>query len=739
MSSIYPPRMRGASAGAAGRRGLAPKPAAGDQLKTLRGDGTWQLSAEGGQGYKGTWNASTNTPTLIDGTGTAGDAYNVQTAASRDLGSGSIAYAVGDWVVYNGTIWQKRTLAERWDSVTVAAISAAGNTDFTIAAGVRNSSCGVSVGAGSAVYIATLSLLATNAVAGAQAVLQVAMPASLNPTLEIRNLTSGGTLLGTLYGHPTEARNWTVRLRFDGTNWAAPGITPANLRSASERLLQESLATRATAPAIYFDGSTAGRKALATLGTAGALGTLPVTFLKRVKVPATNPSAVRGLFTVGSSNATANAVRTFSSELRTNGDLWFTLFGATTSDYNRATLSGWRSAVSGVWATLAIVKPATGNPTLYSQGVAQSPTLSDSGGATTPPTWQGSITSTYLLDGLVASSEAWDGFASPLIIVLGEMTAAEILEHAQTGLLPPWCVAFTGSAVNLHTNNYSFETDTASPPAGWTHAGNQVATAVADGTAPQGSNVAEIVASGAGSWSANAFYQATASNSRKGGAYYRLDFWAKSISGSTSLRIRATPNDSTLISGSLDQTITTDWVRYSLIYRALTDGQHTIAFYLAAAGTVRLDAIELRQLGPVIKPVEQPGCPVSYDSGDNGIPLVNTSGVTSVGPKPAQVVIQGNAMTADGFMLLDQIIAPAGYELVAFYALQSGTSAAALTVKETSSGGTTVASGNLSATATRVGLTVSNGLLAAGKKIHIAGITAAAVTVTPCAVFRIAA
>jgi hypothetical protein len=57
--------------------------------------------------YKGVWNATTNTPTLADGTGDNGDVYLVNVAGSQNLGSGTISFAVGDWVVYNGTIWQK--------------------------------------------------------------------------------------------------------------------------------------------------------------------------------------------------------------------------------------------------------------------------------------------------------------------------------------------------------------------------------------------------------------------------------------------------------------------------------------------------------------------------------------------------------------------------------------------------------------------------------------------------------
>lgn len=57
--------------------------------------------------YKGNWDASTNTPTLADGTGSAGDVYQTSVAGTQNLGSGPITFALGDWAVYNGTIWEK--------------------------------------------------------------------------------------------------------------------------------------------------------------------------------------------------------------------------------------------------------------------------------------------------------------------------------------------------------------------------------------------------------------------------------------------------------------------------------------------------------------------------------------------------------------------------------------------------------------------------------------------------------
>jgi hypothetical protein len=56
--------------------------------------------------YQGTYNASTNTPTLVDGTGTSGYFYRVNTAGTQNFGSGSQTFVVGDWVMYNGAIWQ---------------------------------------------------------------------------------------------------------------------------------------------------------------------------------------------------------------------------------------------------------------------------------------------------------------------------------------------------------------------------------------------------------------------------------------------------------------------------------------------------------------------------------------------------------------------------------------------------------------------------------------------------------
>lgn len=56
--------------------------------------------------YQGTWNASSNTPTLASGVGTQGFYYVVSVAGTTNL-DGINDWQIGDWAVFNGTTWQK--------------------------------------------------------------------------------------------------------------------------------------------------------------------------------------------------------------------------------------------------------------------------------------------------------------------------------------------------------------------------------------------------------------------------------------------------------------------------------------------------------------------------------------------------------------------------------------------------------------------------------------------------------
>ena len=77
-------------------------------VATLDGNGRIPYSQlpESAMEFQGYWNASTNTPTLADGTGTKGDFYVTDTAGTQDLGSGDQYFAIGDRVLYDGSVWK---------------------------------------------------------------------------------------------------------------------------------------------------------------------------------------------------------------------------------------------------------------------------------------------------------------------------------------------------------------------------------------------------------------------------------------------------------------------------------------------------------------------------------------------------------------------------------------------------------------------------------------------------------
>ena len=81
--------------------------AATDSVLTAFGKIQNQISGiAGGVNYQGTWNASTNSPTLTTSVGTKGYYYVVSVAGSTNL-NGITDWKVGDWAIFNGTAWDK--------------------------------------------------------------------------------------------------------------------------------------------------------------------------------------------------------------------------------------------------------------------------------------------------------------------------------------------------------------------------------------------------------------------------------------------------------------------------------------------------------------------------------------------------------------------------------------------------------------------------------------------------------
>jgi len=111
-------------------------------------------NAIGALNYKGTWNASTNTPTLVSSVGTKGDYYVVSVAGSTNL-DGTTLWGVGDWAVFNGSVWQK---VDGGDTSLVTSLTVTGLTGYMYA---NNSSA---VTASTTIPAANVSGLGTMAV-----------------------------------------------------------------------------------------------------------------------------------------------------------------------------------------------------------------------------------------------------------------------------------------------------------------------------------------------------------------------------------------------------------------------------------------------------------------------------------------------------------------------------------------------------------------------------------------------
>ena len=73
-----------------------------------------QIPPLGDLNYQGTWNATTNTPTLTSSVGTKGYYYVVSVAGTTNL-NGITDWQINDWAVFNGSVWQK---IDNTDSVT---------------------------------------------------------------------------------------------------------------------------------------------------------------------------------------------------------------------------------------------------------------------------------------------------------------------------------------------------------------------------------------------------------------------------------------------------------------------------------------------------------------------------------------------------------------------------------------------------------------------------------------------
>jgi hypothetical protein len=116
---------------------------AGVGVSISNADSAITISADGGVNYQGTWNASTNTPTLTSSVGTKGFYYVVSVAGSTNL-NGVTDWKVGDWAIFNGTAWEKVDTTDQVSSVFGRTGAVVGvSTDYS-SVGITNTAIGAS-------------------------------------------------------------------------------------------------------------------------------------------------------------------------------------------------------------------------------------------------------------------------------------------------------------------------------------------------------------------------------------------------------------------------------------------------------------------------------------------------------------------------------------------------------------------------------------------------------------------
>lgn len=220
---------------------------------------------------------------------------------------------------------------------------------------------------------------------------------------------------------------------------------------------------------------TAGSKAQATL-TGQSILTDSLSLVATTKV--SNQTAFSTIAYLGpdaTSHVTAN---TFSIRQDVGG-LMVLLFGATTSDNNVWVYAGFGAAYMGKIVQVAAVRGTSGNVVVWINGVdvTSSGVFSTAG---TAPTWQGSITSTYLTVGYGKTDVSYAGTIYSASLYNLALSAADVLEIYEGGGAVPERFKF-GAQQNILTASFGnsggsggYETFSGASVAGFTAANSNL-------------------------------------------------------------------------------------------------------------------------------------------------------------------------------------------------------------------------------------------------------------------------
>jgi hypothetical protein len=293
-------------------------------IATLDGSGKVPISelpsaVLGTLSYQGTWNASTNTPTLASGVGVKGYYYVVSVAGSTNL-DGITDWKVGDWAVYNGTAWQK---VDNTDAVTsVNGYTGAVVLSYTDvgapSTGGINATGTWGIGISGNAATATSATTSTNIAGGATGSLPYQSAAGTTAMLAAG---TEGFILQINSGLPS----WQAdAARVSSISFASTGLTPATATSGAVTVGGTLVVANGgtglssvTANQILYGNGTGALNTSASLTFDGT--TLSTTTVDATNLEVTNLKAKDG--TAAGSIADATGVVTLASSVLTTTDI----------------------------------------------------------------------------------------------------------------------------------------------------------------------------------------------------------------------------------------------------------------------------------------------------------------------------------------------------------------------------------------------------------------------------------
>lgn len=293
------------------------------------------------------------------------------------------------------------------------------------------------------------------------------------------------------------------------------------------------------------------------------------------------------------------------------------------------------------------------------------------------------------------------GIVTRLALLNATLTDAEWLACVSTGVLPAWA-SVDGSMANqiYSTDNSDFTGTTTNWTAGTLDAANdEMDLSLAPfGGSNLGATYLRMPRKGE-RWRATL----TVANYVSGTLVFRQG-------GGTNQQTGATANANGTFVGTF--TADSDWITQ-------------LQFIGGGAGFVgSVQQVSLVRLGNLLHGLDLGRQPVQARTAAGLVALDSATGVALEGPTPDTMQLWSTAaMTADGYLCADQAIIPAGWGIDQVYCLNRG-SAATVTLRYDSSGGTELASGTVGTGASAY-LTLANRTNArdTARKVHISGLS----------------